>query len=338
MTNKVHFFACFLLANSLCASAQFVPELGNAITSMQYTVTETEAYYIDSIIDPAEIHDFDWIDMNSKSHTKVVTSWLDETGFERKHIHIIDSDGMYEDWMNPPVYLVFDKEFIKTYSANGDELASFEQDTVVYQNISDYSTEYQSFFIGTFTNSQIASLQSNGVTVQNYTDHYKISQSNNEVWVYPNDKVIIKRQYDSTGTNIHSQMFKYMTLSSGETVMETSSSRQLDTLSNGQIAIRINNHYYSDYFFNISSGKVGGNHSECKLYPNPTSNELFIESEQKILDLDFMNMHGSLIEVEELYLGNRKAKFHVANLVPGVYFIRVRYSDGNSSVLKFIKQ
>lgn len=337
MTNKVHFFACCLMATSLCASAQFVPELGNAITSMQYTVTETEAYYLSDTDDPSEVHPLDWVYLENSSETKRITSWIENSGLEYSHISFTDSDGLYEDWMTPTKYMVVESETVVSYDENGNELSRFSLDSIVYSSITDYSAEYQQNPLSFLNASQINSLQAAGVAIQTYTDHYVMTWANKQITIYPNDLVLIEQEFDSTQTNVYSMLSKYTVLATGEYVLDMTASRTLDTLQNGQVAVRINNSYYSEYAFNMTSGKTNDVSYDFSLYPNPTTNQITLESEKEIKGIQIISIQGSKMNGNELFSGEHKASYDISHFPQGIYFVRIYHPDGNNSISKFYK-
>jgi Zn-dependent metalloprotease len=75
--------------------------------------------------------------------------------------------------------------------------------------------------------------------------------------------------------------------------------------------------------------------SSVKLYPNPTSSQLNIETENLIQSVQIFTIDGSLVQQETaLERGN---SLNVGNLTPGLYFISIK-TDKDTVVRKFIKQ
>ena len=72
-----------------------------------------------------------------------------------------------------------------------------------------------------------------------------------------------------------------------------------------------------------------------KLYPNPASSELTIESKSTISSYGITNMLGQ--EVVNKNAANAVETIEIGNLQPGIYFLKV-VSDGNFSTQRFIKK
>lgn len=70
------------------------------------------------------------------------------------------------------------------------------------------------------------------------------------------------------------------------------------------------------------------------LFPNPTSNSITIESEEKIDEISIYNLDGKIISTQP-FIGNL---LDVSKLPAGVYFIEALSEDGNIGRAKFIKK
>lgn len=74
--------------------------------------------------------------------------------------------------------------------------------------------------------------------------------------------------------------------------------------------------------------------STFKLYPNPTADILFLDTEKNITKYVIYNAKGALIKEEGFQITN--GEINVADLSSGVYYIKI-FSEEKTEVLKWIK-
>ncbi len=78
----------------------------------------------------------------------------------------------------------------------------------------------------------------------------------------------------------------------------------------------------------------------CNIYPNPFKDQLIIQSNLETnyrIDVYVLDMHGKK-HIHEFYTGGKNAerKIHTTYLRPGIYFLKVVFSEGNN-IYKFVK-
>ncbi|MDR1846620.1 MAG: T9SS type A sorting domain-containing protein [Bacteroidales bacterium] len=66
--------------------------------------------------------------------------------------------------------------------------------------------------------------------------------------------------------------------------------------------------------------------NSCKIYPNPAKNELFIQSDFKVMTLEIYNNLG--VKVKEMELNRHEAKIDIANLPSGNYTLKLLTTQG----------
>ena len=71
---------------------------------------------------------------------------------------------------------------------------------------------------------------------------------------------------------------------------------------------------------------------KIKLYPNPSFDKIYIESNSQILNSEFFDMMGKSI------LTSHSKSIDISNLNPGVYFIEISLDDNEKFVNKFVKE
>jgi len=76
-------------------------------------------------------------------------------------------------------------------------------------------------------------------------------------------------------------------------------------------------------------------YKDLKLYPNPASNYIFINSNDS-LEIQIIDMRGK--KVFESVFGNNDNGIHVGNLRSGIYFAKLRSSNNFIKIVKFIKE
>jgi hypothetical protein len=74
----------------------------------------------------------------------------------------------------------------------------------------------------------------------------------------------------------------------------------------------------------------------CSLFPNPVSDILYIESDNKIGSVVFYNVSGFKIR-EEKEFDKLSVNIDVSELKPGIYFTKILFSNGKTLVTKVIK-
>lgn len=76
--------------------------------------------------------------------------------------------------------------------------------------------------------------------------------------------------------------------------------------------------------------------AQIRLYPNPVSSELFIQSDQQIQQLSVTDLQGK--QIFEVKTNTEYYQLETGDLTPGVYFCEMHFSNGSSQRLKFVKQ
>lgn len=91
----------------------------------------------------------------------------------------------------------------------------------------------------------------------------------------------------------------------------------------------------SDLFSAIVNIKNTSSYKNLNIYPNPTKDKLFIDSDHLDVEkIQIFNTSGILVKVYE----NTQASYSVENLVTGAYFVRVQTKDGQVILKQIIKQ
>lgn len=73
------------------------------------------------------------------------------------------------------------------------------------------------------------------------------------------------------------------------------------------------------------------------IYPNPTENNLFIETEHKIEEIVIYDVYGRVSTVYRLQSTDFVHSIDVADLNAGIYFVKV-VTDNNEIVKRFVKK
>ncbi len=77
----------------------------------------------------------------------------------------------------------------------------------------------------------------------------------------------------------------------------------------------------------------------CKIYPNPVKDFIYLSIEKyKIENVTYIlaNESGNTFRTGEITTS--KTKFHIKNLLPGTYFLRISYNKSKIETYKIIKQ
>ncbi len=78
------------------------------------------------------------------------------------------------------------------------------------------------------------------------------------------------------------------------------------------------------------------NEDQIFIYPNPTSNKLFISSNQSDLgrsELEIINCFGQVV-LKTIYID----EINISSLSQGTYFLRIKFPDSSNSYSKFVKE
>ena len=79
------------------------------------------------------------------------------------------------------------------------------------------------------------------------------------------------------------------------------------------------------------------NNTSLHLYPNPTENHLFIETEHEIKEIVIYDVYGRVSTVYRLQSTDFVHSIDVTNLNTGIYFIKV-VTDNKEIVKRFVKK
>ncbi len=88
----------------------------------------------------------------------------------------------------------------------------------------------------------------------------------------------------------------------------------------------------------LGKSSEGGNeyHAILRIFPNPASEHLTIESDTIITRIEIFNIMGSevMVNATRIYYST---SFDISGLVPGLYFIKLHFSDGEILTRQFLK-
>jgi hypothetical protein len=69
------------------------------------------------------------------------------------------------------------------------------------------------------------------------------------------------------------------------------------------------------------------------VYPNPTSNgHLFVQADENVVSVELLNLVGQKLACETSTLNSRLVQVSTASQSPGLYFVRVNFSNKRSAV------
>ncbi len=89
----------------------------------------------------------------------------------------------------------------------------------------------------------------------------------------------------------------------------------------------------------ISTSHVNQNSlldNSVQLYPNPAQNEVFIQSDFMIETVEIYNLYGQLIKVDKM--NTNKGQISLNSWDNGMYLLNFKFKDGNSKIVKLIKE
>lgn len=82
----------------------------------------------------------------------------------------------------------------------------------------------------------------------------------------------------------------------------------------------------------LASNENNFSEKSVRIYPNPAKDFINIASIKEINSIEILDQSGKRIsEFKEL-------KFNVSQLPKGIYILKIKFSNGNSSIQKLIKQ
>ena len=86
-----------------------------------------------------------------------------------------------------------------------------------------------------------------------------------------------------------------------------------------------------------SSGSISLNSTICRVFPNPVSEVLYIESDKEIRNISILNLAG--IPVAEFTdCNDYSVTLNLSNLSPGLYLTRIYFKHGEIITKRFVKQ
>jgi pectate lyase len=75
--------------------------------------------------------------------------------------------------------------------------------------------------------------------------------------------------------------------------------------------------------------------NDFRIYPNPANNKVYFAGKENIKRAELFDLTGKLISVKEDF--DQNSYFKIANLIPGIYFIKIIFHDGYFVNHKIIK-
>jgi hypothetical protein len=73
------------------------------------------------------------------------------------------------------------------------------------------------------------------------------------------------------------------------------------------------------------------------IYPNPFGEFILLSSEENILDVKITDLRGIELDVSQMLEGGRRLILNTSGLPAGIYFLRVKSENGNSRIVKVIR-
>lgn len=73
------------------------------------------------------------------------------------------------------------------------------------------------------------------------------------------------------------------------------------------------------------------NQPQVSIYPNPAEHEIFVYSNNEIIEIKLFNLNGNCLVKTNI------SKLNISNLEKGIYFICVEFKNGFSNYAKFLK-
>jgi hypothetical protein len=122
---------------------------------------------------------------------------------------------------------------------------------------------------------------------------------------------------------------------SGESIEVTDVNAAI-SLAAGEYKIYTSKKLDQPAYLDVEEKDMQGNH-ELKLYPNPVSSKLTIETNKPLKNIDVFNLMGQNVLSLEQESGH-STSINVSGLKGGVYFIRVQTLDGHHITRKFLKK
>jgi hypothetical protein len=79
--------------------------------------------------------------------------------------------------------------------------------------------------------------------------------------------------------------------------------------------------------------------TQFAIHPNPAKNELFITSKNTTgnLSIKILNIAGKLLSKQDVAIENQTS-IDISSLTSGIYFLKIKDENGNTTIKKFIKQ
>ena len=79
------------------------------------------------------------------------------------------------------------------------------------------------------------------------------------------------------------------------------------------------------------------NDDKLNIYPNPAENEIYISSENRILDVTIYNVNGQQINSQRTTVNGQQSTVNVSDLNAGIYFVKIK-TDNGETVKKIVKE
>lgn len=89
------------------------------------------------------------------------------------------------------------------------------------------------------------------------------------------------------------------------------------------------------FIYNSTAG-IQEQAAQIRIFPNPVNTQLSIQSDQPIQQLAVTDLQGK--QIFAVKTNNEYYQLETGDLIPGVYFCKLNFSNGSSQRLKFIKQ
>jgi hypothetical protein len=83
--------------------------------------------------------------------------------------------------------------------------------------------------------------------------------------------------------------------------------------------------------------KITSDGVKCRIFPNPVSNLLFVESNIEINSITLFNLSGITI-LEKTSICDFSFNTDVSGLIPGIYLARIVFSNGEVATTRVVKR
>lgn len=307
---------------------------------LQYTEFETE-YYVLNEKDLDNVALSDKVKLKELKYEREFDQLMNQEEERTTIITQVNSEGVFEDWMEEPERILIDKDGVSLYSFKGKRINRIEHAPAYLELAKNESKDLLPTFIIP-SREQLMKMENAGMEIVELENNFiQITFKSKQVIYNPDLLYMEKNDLNENGDVMHSIKTEFMQLPSGELVFERVRESTVESLKNNIRAEHVFVRLFSDYKLEDRSIKKKSvqNDKHLSIISNVDQSKALLKytpfSDGSSSTLTIYNTTGRVVKSIQIENSGIN-EVDINDLSKGVYIIHIQ-SGGKTVAEKFVK-